>query len=409
LVVFQTIWQSVQMIRDPLRCLEERFDPDKSSVKLGLFPYKVLLGCSPDFAKSVLLEQAKYYSKQTPGFRRLKSYLGENLLTMDGSVWQENRKSFQSTFAQIDKDLKNEGKEALKKWARNAVESARKPMSVSLSHWAMEQVIESLFRLLAPDKFRNAKPGSVQIDFDQLACDVEFISKDSVFSLKSLLTPDRIRKRRQVKKRLKNSLKKYSMSEQDLALVVIGAETSALSLTWAIELLARFPEMQDRIRKELNERNADIHTERVEKAECLENFYLEVLRMFPPGWNLGRRAIKDHEILGSQIKKGTIVFISPWLLHRHPNFWEDPDQFNPDRFKDRTKINRFAFIPFGAGPRACIAQSLGMVQSLVLLGELILKFRIDLKEEVLKGQIPTACAYLTTHPKFDQQIILNPI
>ncbi len=114
----------------------------------------------------------------------------------------------------------------------------------------------------------------------------------------------------------------------------------------------------------------------------LRAVFEEALRLYPPAAALSRQAIADDEILGVPIPAGTVVSIAPYVLHRRPSLWTNPDAFDPSRFlgAERDRIDRFAYIPFGAGPRVCIGMPFSLQEAVIILGNLLRSFRFELVE-----------------------------
>ena len=108
----------------------------------------------------------------------------------------------------------------------------------------------------------------------------------------------------------------------------------------------------------------------------------EALRLYPPAAILSREAIADDEILGVPVPAGTVIVVSPYVLHRRRGLWENPDAFDPSRFlgERRERIDRFAYIPFGAGPRVCIGMAFAIQEAVIVLANLLRTFRFDLVE-----------------------------
>ena len=106
----------------------------------------------------------------------------------------------------------------------------------------------------------------------------------------------------------------------------------------------------------------------------------EALRLYPPAAMLSRQAIADDELLGVRIPAGAVIAVSPYVLHRRRGLWDNPDAFDPSRFlgERRERIDRFAYIPFGAGPRVCIGMAFAMQEGIILLANLLRAFRFDL-------------------------------
>ena len=106
------------------------------------------------------------------------------------------------------------------------------------------------------------------------------------------------------------------------------------------------------------------------------------MRLYPPAAMLSRQAIADDELAGVHIPAGAVISVSPYVLHRRRGLWDNPDAFDPSRFlgERRDRIDRFAYIPFGAGPRVCIGMAFAMQEGIILLANLLRAFRFDLVE-----------------------------
>ena len=104
----------------------------------------------------------------------------------------------------------------------------------------------------------------------------------------------------------------------------------------------------------------------------------EAMRLYPPVANMSREALGPDDLCGRRIRKGTLIFVAPYILHRHRLLWEDPDAFDPRRFLPgaREKIDRFAYLPFGAGPRVCIGAMFAQQEALIVLATILRHFRL---------------------------------
>jgi enediyne biosynthesis protein E7 len=168
--------------------------------------------------------------------------------------------------------------------------------------------------------------------------------------------------------------------DEVLTLIVAGHETTAAALTWTWYLLSENPAVEARLQKEA-EQAPDLVTFGLEAAEALTYAHQvaqESLRLYPPGWLLTRKTIEPDTLGGYSIPARTEVFISPYMLHRNPQFWEDPETFDPDRFAgiDAKERHRFAYIPFAVGPRHCIGENIAMFEILVHLQHMAKRFRL---------------------------------
>ncbi len=109
-------------------------------------------------------------------------------------------------------------------------------------------------------------------------------------------------------------------------------------------------------------------------------FIKESMRLFPPAWIASRRALGDDVVCGCRVPAGDLVFVSPYATHRHPDFWENPEGFDPTRFTPEQEARRpkFAFFPFGGGPRICIGNAFAMMETTLVLATLVQRFRLEL-------------------------------
>lgn len=159
-----------------------------------------------------------------------------------------------------------------------------------------------------------------------------------------------------------------------------GHETTANALTWSLYLLSQSPEWRARLEaeadRELDADSADALSERlVETRAVIE----EAMRLYPPAATLSRAAIGPDMLVGRRIRQGMTVVISPFIVHRHRLLWREPDLFMPERFlgEAREAIDRFAYIPFGAGPRVCVGASFALQEAQLVLAHLMRAFRFD--------------------------------
>ncbi|HMK05923.1 MAG TPA: cytochrome P450, partial [Flavobacterium sp.] len=175
-----------------------------------------------------------------------------------------------------------------------------------------------------------------------------------------------------------------SMSTQQLIdeikiLFIAGHETTANALTFTFHLLANNPEIQQKVLDEILEietLTTDI-VEQLQKMTYINAVINESMRLYPPAWITDRENIEDDELLGCQIKKKTLIGVSFYELHRNPKYWENPEQFNPERFLGEQKRKSYQyFYPFGAGPRMCIGLGFAMYEMSLTLAYIIKKYKV---------------------------------
>jgi cytochrome P450 len=183
--------------------------------------------------------------------------------------------------------------------------------------------------------------------------------------------------------------------------MLAGHETSANALTWALALLSAYPAARRRLEEELDavlgERDPDAAD--VDRLPWARAVVAEALRLYPPAWTIERDAVADDDVAGVPVPAGSLVAISPYLVHRHPGFWPDPAGFDPRRFLpggsgDASTRHRYAFIPFGGGKRACVGASFAELETVLVLATIARRFRLEL---TARG-VPAPVAQVTLRP-----------
>jgi cytochrome P450 len=201
------------------------------------------------------------------------------------------------------------------------------------------------------------------------------------------------------------------ISEDDVRANIVtfigaGHETTANALTWTLYLLSQAPDWRARVEAEIDAHFDPANAETAADALPVTKAVIEeAMRLYPPAAMLSREAIGADVLAGRRIPAGTIVTVSPFLLHRHRLLWRDPDAFDPERFlpPNRDAIDRFAYIPFGAGPRVCIGMGFAMIELMVVLGHLLKAYRFDLAP----GHPVAPVARITLRPKYGMKMILR--
>lgn len=164
-----------------------------------------------------------------------------------------------------------------------------------------------------------------------------------------------------------------------LTFIGAGHETTANALSWSLYLLATHPHWRDQVEAEVQAVAFPLDAGTLERLVRVRASLEEALRLYPPAASLSRAAIGPDLLCGRRIAAGTTVIIAPWVLHRHRRLWSRPDHFDPERFMPgrRESIDRFAFLPFGAGPRVCIGMGFAMQEATILLATILRHFRLD--------------------------------
>ena len=192
-----------------------------------------------------------------------------------------------------------------------------------------------------------------------------------------------------------------------LAFIVAGHETTALTLAWALYLLAFDEGVQDRAREEarsvLGARTAE--AEDVAQLPFIRAVLDETLRLYPPAAFLSRQAAEADELLGAQVFPGDTVSVPVYAVHRHARLWERPDAFVPERFENGPPVDRYAYLPFGDGPRICIGARFALQEATVILATLLARFRF----RAVPGKAPHPTLIITLRPEPGVWLEVEPL
>ena len=188
-----------------------------------------------------------------------------------------------------------------------------------------------------------------------------------------------------------------------------GHETTASSLTWAFFILSERPDVVARMREEVERVVGDgpVRLEHTKRLPYVRNFFREVLRLYPPITFLPRVAARDTEIAGRRVKRGTMLMIAPWSMHRHQKMWVNPDRFDPDRFLPAREheMTPGAYIPFGAGPRICVGAAFATIETALILATLVRGFDFT----TLDADRVRPFARLTTRPAVEIEMRVRAV
>ena len=192
-----------------------------------------------------------------------------------------------------------------------------------------------------------------------------------------------------------------------LTFIVAGHETTALALSWAFYLLAFDQGVQHRLRKEVRSVLGDriATSDDVGKLQYTKQVIQESLRLYPPAAFLSRTAKADDQLLDRKVKKGETVMLPIYALHRNELLWDNPDHFDPDRFAPDKEINRFAFLPFGDGPRVCIGAQFAYSEAIIILASIINRFHF----EPIEGVAPEPKMVFTLRPEGGVKLRVKPV
>jgi cytochrome P450 len=350
----------------------------------------------PDDIKRVLLSNHRNYTKGE-GMDRVKILLGNGIMTSEGDFWRKQRRMMQPSFHrrvidQFGALIREVNDKFAARWAEKAARTEAVNLSDDASELTLEIVLRSIFgtdlarleaqfganpfEVVAKEQNRDLKFAFRFRSLTKLVA--ELIERrrrtgEEHFDFLSMLMASRDRE-------TDEAMSDKELIDEVLTLIVAGHETTAAALTWTWYLISQHPETQARLQAEADGTSPD-QTLGLDAAESLEfthQVLQEALRLYPPGWLITRRTLEADELGGYPIAPRTDVFISPYMLHRHPAFWSEPEEFRPERFAgpDAEERHRFAYIPFAVGPRHCIGENIAMFEMLVHVQAMSRRFRL---------------------------------
>jgi cytochrome P450 len=196
------------------------------------------------------------------------------------------------------------------------------------------------------------------------------------------------------------------LMDEVLTLLTAGHENIGSALSWTWYLLAKHPQIQQEVFEEIEKRlrGRPPVFEDVAQLPLLKAVFEESMRLYPPGWGELRETIGPDEIQGYAVPAGSMIILCQWVTHRHPGFWSDPDKFDPTRFLPSGKAHhRFAYFPFGGGPRICIGMQLAMIEAALVIATILQQFRLEL----VADQCVEPDATFTLRPKNGLRVTLH--
>ncbi|SDX00556.1 Cytochrome P450 [Hydrobacter penzbergensis] len=396
----------------PFYKVNQRLYPDIFSSSLLWFSAYVIH--NPFFMKHVLQENHKNYEKGGKyGFIRF--LLGNGLLTNNGDDWLKHRRIIQPSFHQKSMGyawevMLMETQTLIKSFGDRMVIDLNTEMAIL----TVNIVGKSFFGMDTQDRVRKLRQElencqkhghsllRMPINYPEWILDIPIFKKLDKALKNVHATIDSFIEERNANMGIKNDLLELLMElkyedtnekmsfkqirDEVLTLIVAGHETTTLALAWTFFELSKNKHVQDACRDELTSivRDAqDLTYEKLNKLTYLTCVIHESLRMYPPAYLFARTAINEDYLGDYYVPAGKNVVINLYGLHRHPEFWSNPHEFMPERFEkfDYSGINKFKFMPFGAGPRGCLGVHFAMTEMKIILCSFLLKYRIELADQ----------------------------
>lgn len=350
----------------------------------------------PDMVQRVLVTNWRNYVKGR-GFERVKMLLGNGLIVSDGEHWLEQRKMIQPAFkrdviGELSEVTRRVNRKLLSRWDQLAEEGTPVDVNQETSELALDIILGTIFgEDLENYRGEDGKtPFAVLVDHNErdLALVVKFRALTKIVA--AIMETRREANAHPVDflSMLMNARRKATgapMTDKDLideimTLIVAGHETTAATLSWLWYSVAEHPEVEERLHAEVDPLMGDEPPAfaDLDRYPFTKKLMFETLRHFPPVWLFTRKALGPDRLGEYDVAPGTDIFLSPYIVHRHPGFWDEPRAFRPERFgvEGVNTRHEFAYFPFSMGPRRCTGDFFALVETVVHVGWIAPRFRL---------------------------------
>jgi cytochrome P450 len=421
--------------RDPLRFLTQLSRDYGDIVHFRIGPQHVVLLNHPEMIKDVLVTQSHKFAKGR-GLQLAKRLLGEGLLTSEGDFHRRQRRLAQPAFhrqrilsygavmvecahltasrwrdgEQVDiapemarLTLSIVGKTLFGADVESEAGEIRESLAESIRVWRRSTLPfgELLEKLPLPSTRRfNAARARLDATIYRLIEEHRAAGIDRGDLLSMLL----------MARDAENdggSMTDEQLRDEAMTIFLAGHETTANALTWTWYLISQHPEVEARLHTELGQilSGRDPTVEDLPKLTYTEMVLAESMRLYPPAWIIGRRALEDYAANSYRIPAGSLVLMSQHVMHRDPRYYPNPERFDPLRFSTEAKAARpkFAYFPFGGGPRLCLGEAFAWMEGVLVLATLAQQWRMDL----VHGHPVEPHPLITLRPKFGMRMQLR--
>ncbi len=366
----------------------------------------------PDGAQHVLSGSADTYYKGTRVYNELSNLLGNGLLTSEGEAWKRGKRLLAPLFnrkrvAAYVPMIASEAASLVHRWRDIAASGASVDLHEEMTAVTLRVIGRAVFGaevdhmvpalreavpyLSARALQRGLAPVNIPAGWPTPGNRLAARQKATIFGLVNDLIANR-RRHPTEGDDLVNlliraqdpdggvDLSDEEVRDQALVFLLAGHETTATALTFALHLLGHHPQAQARLHEEVSLAAGlpELTLEDVHELSYTTMVVKEAMRLYPSASATSRTNRRPDVIGGYAIPPKSTVVLSPWATHRHPHFWDDPDRFDPERFTPQAEATRprYAYFPFGGGPRACIGQHLSMIESVILTSAVISAFQV---------------------------------
>ncbi|HYP79925.1 MAG TPA: cytochrome P450 [Steroidobacteraceae bacterium] len=354
----------------------------------------------PDDVRRILINNHRNYTKGV-GFDRIKILLGNGIIVSEGEFWKRQRRMMQPSFhrrilAQFDRRIARANDRLLSQWQEKCARGEPVNVTEDMSSMTLDIILGVIFGddLDAMRSETGENPFAVLTE--ESARDLRFAYR---FRLLTVLIGKFVARRRAAgslpagdhpdyvslllsarDKETGAGMTDKEVIDEITTLIIAGHETTASALNWTWYLLGEHPEVEARLHAEIDA-NPETAVPTLQSMEALpySNMVIrEAMRLYPPVWVVSRRTIEADTLGGFTVPPDTDVFFSPYFVHRHPDFWTEPERFLPERFERGADEERpkLTYLPFSAGAHHCIGETLALFEMLVHLNRFARRFRL---------------------------------
>ena len=373
----------------------DQFKRFGDTYKASIYGTSVYVTRDPEYAQHVLRENWQNYTKGQ-AIKRVALLLGNGLMVSEGEFWKTQRRMIQPAFHRkaigaLTKVITTSNLALLRRWEQAAHEKVSVNVTGDVSRMVLEVVLISIFgpnyeqiaphfNILSEKSARNMEFAQVFGSLGKIVLQLAAQRRKEKITSADILgmlmeACDQRSGQAMPDRQLVNEIK---------TLIVAGHETTASTLNWTWYLLSQHPEVEEKLSSELdNLLGSEIpNVDDLRKLAYTRKVIDETLRLYPAGWLLTRRALKDDQLGDYFVPAGTEIYISPYFIHRHPDLWEDPDRFNPDRFAPDHLQGRppLAMLAFSTGPRNCIGEFFARIEMQIHLMTIAKRLRLRFVE-----------------------------
>jgi cytochrome P450 len=398
-------------------------------------PQNIFLLNHPDYIKDVLVTHNRNFVKSR-GIERMKGLLGEGLLTSEGDFHHRQRRLVQPAFhrqriveyavvmtdygavmqgrwqdgatVDIAQEMKRltlaiAGKTLFNADVESEANEIGEALTIAMDEWRTRVLpfSELLDNLPLPGnrRFRRAQD-RLDATVYRIINEHRSIGLDQGDLLSMLL-------RVQDEEGDGGQMTDKQLRDEALTILLAGHETTANALTWVWYLLSEYPDAERTLHAEIDTVLAG-RLPTFDDVPCLqytEMVFAEAMRLYPPAWILGRRAIGNYEVANYLLPAGSVIFISPYIVHRDPRYFPDPLIFDPKRWTPESRASRprFSYFPFGGGPRQCIGEGFAWMEGVLLIAALAQNWRM----RVVPGHSVELQPLVTLRPKYGMRVSLE--